>query len=53
MTIHYSNMDGGIYRDTNVEHAGYMKLRNIVLGYTFSKNVCRALRLNELQSSAA
>ena len=49
MTIHYSNMDGGIYRDTNVEHAGYMKLRNIVLGYTFSKNVCRALRLNELR----
>ena len=49
MTIHYSNMDGGIYRDTNVEHAGYMKLRNIVLGYSFSKNVCRALRLNELR----
>ncbi len=49
MTIHYSDMDGGIYRDTNVEHAGYMKLRNIVLGYNFSKSVCRALRLNDLR----
>ena len=49
MTIHYSNMDGGIYRDTNVEHAGYMKLRNIVLGYDFSKRVCRAIGLNDLR----
>ena len=49
MKIHYSDMSDAVYRDTNVERAGYVKLRNIVLGYDFSKRVCRAIGLNDLR----
>lgn len=49
MTIHYSDLSAATYRNTNVEHAGYVKLRNIVLGYDFSKRVCRAIGLNDLR----
>ena len=49
LSIHYNNIDDALYRHTNVEHAGYVKLRNIVLGYDFSKRVCRAIGLNDLR----
>lgn len=49
LAIHYNDMDDAVYRHTNVEHAGYVKLRNIVLGYDFSKRVCRAIGLNDLR----
>ena len=49
MSIHYTNTQYGIYRNTNVEHAGYVKLRNIVLGYNFDKRICRAIGLNDLR----
>ncbi len=49
MQIHYVNTTDGIYRNTNIEHAGYVKLRNIVLGYNFDKSICKAIGLNDLR----
>ena len=37
------------YMDTNVVHADYMKLRNIVLGYNFSQDICHRLGINQLR----
>ncbi len=37
------------YMDTNVVPADYMKLRNLVLGYNFNKQICRKLGVNELR----
>lgn len=49
MAQKYSETSYGIYRHTNVEHAGYVKLRNLVLGYSFSERICKAIGLNELR----
>lgn len=35
--------------DTNVVPADYMKLRNIVLGYSFSRGICNKLGINQLR----
>lgn len=48
-TINYSDMSYGRYRHTNVVHAGYVKLRNLVLGYTFDKKLCRRIGLDNLR----
>ena len=48
-TINYSKMDYGRYRHTNVVNAGYVKLRNLVLGYTFDKKLCRRIGLDNLR----
>lgn len=37
------------YLDTTVEHADYMKVRNIVLGYSFPHNVCGKLGIQALR----
>lgn len=37
------------YRNTNVEHAGYVKLRNLMLSYSFDKKLCRRIGLNDLR----
>ncbi|MGM9703509.1 MAG: SusC/RagA family TonB-linked outer membrane protein [Prevotella sp.] len=37
------------YIDQTVMHADYMKLRNIVLGYNFSKALCDKLNVNALR----
>ncbi len=47
--INYSNMNYGRYRHTNVVHADYIKLRNLVLGYTFDKKLCRRIGLDNLR----
>lgn len=35
------------YANSNVVHADYLKLRNIVLGYTFPSNLTRGIGINE------
>jgi len=37
------------YMDTNVVHADYLKLRNIVLGYEFPRSVCQHLGISTLR----
>lgn len=37
------------YMDTNVVPADFMKLRNIVLGYNFSRDICNKLGINQLR----
>lgn len=37
------------YMDTNVVPADYLKLRNIVLGYNFSRSICNTLGINQLR----
>ena len=33
------------YNDQTVDHADYMKLRTLTLGYRFPSNICRLLKL--------
>ncbi len=42
--LNYSN-----YRNTNVVHADYMKIRNIILSYNFDSKLCRKIGLNDLR----
>lgn len=49
MAQKYSETSYGIYRHTNVEHAGYVKLRNLVFGYNFSDRICKVIGLNDLR----
>ncbi|MBR1401843.1 MAG: SusC/RagA family TonB-linked outer membrane protein [Prevotella sp.] len=44
--IGYTTMQ---YMDANVVPADYLKLRNIVLGYSFPKNWCRKLGMNSIR----
>lgn len=37
------------YNDQNVDHADYLKLRSIVLGYSFTDRVCRTLGINAMR----
>lgn len=37
------------YMDTNVVPADFLKLRNIVLGYNFSRSICNKLGINQLR----
>lgn len=43
---------GGTYRNNNVEHADYMKLRTLVLSYNFDRKLCRKIGLNDLRLRA-
>ena len=45
MYVPYYNM---YYCDQTVDHADYMKLRTLTLGYRFAPNVCKALRIQGL-----
>ena len=42
----------GQYADANVVPADYMKLRNVVVGYEFAKDVCKRLHLQNLRLRA-
>lgn len=44
-----TNISIGRLRNTAVEHADYLKLRNIVLTYNFDRVLCRKIGLNELR----
>ena len=47
-----SNVIGGMftqYMDTNIVPADYLKLRNVVLGYSFPKNWCSKLGMNAIR----
>ena len=47
-----SNIIGGTYTqymDINVVPADYLKLRNLVLGYSFPKNWCRKMGMNAIR----
>ena len=37
------------YRNDNVVHADYLKLRNIVLSYNFDRKLCRHIGLKDLR----
>ncbi|MCC8113266.1 MAG: SusC/RagA family TonB-linked outer membrane protein [Bacteroidales bacterium] len=45
----HTSTNYGMYMDTNVVHADYIKLRNIVLSYNFDPKLCRKLGLNDLR----
>lgn len=45
----YNIVGNYYYMDTNVVHADYLKLRNIVLGYDFPRSVCQRLGINSLR----
>ena len=45
-----SNVVGyGMYMNSNVVSADFMKIRNIVLSYNFSENICKKLHIEELR----
>lgn len=37
------------YCDRNVDHADYLKLRSLVLGYSFTDRLCRSLGINSMR----
>ncbi|MDE6813294.1 MAG: TonB-dependent receptor, partial [Duncaniella sp.] len=45
----YNYMSYAKYRNTNVHHADYLKVRNIVLSYNFDKKICRKIGMNDLR----
>lgn len=46
----YSNASYYTYfNDQNVDHADYLKLRSVVLGYNFSDGVCKSLGISALR----
>lgn len=49
MQIKNSSLMGGTLRHTNIEHADYVKLRNIVLSYNFDQRLCRKIGLKDLR----
>lgn len=44
-----SNISIGTRRNTAIEHADYMKVRNIILSYTFDPNLCKKIGINNLR----
>ena len=45
----YTSVNYTTYFESNVKHADYMKLRNLVLTYSFAPSVCRAIGLDNLR----
>ena len=45
----YDGLDYARYCNTTVEHADYMKSRNMVLSYAFPQSLCRTIGFNELR----
>lgn len=45
----YATVDYTTYFESNVKHADYMKLRNIVLTYAFPSSVCRKIGFDNLR----
>lgn len=44
-----SNISAGRIRNTAIEHADYMKFRNLVLTYNFDKKICNKIGINDLR----
>lgn len=44
MQVYYAS-----YRKSNVVHADYLKIRNIVLSYNFDSKICRKIRFNDIR----
>lgn len=45
----YATLSHTTYFESNVKHADYMKLRNLVLTYAFAPSVCRKIGLDNLR----
>ena len=45
----YYNTSGSNYRNTAIEHADYVKLRNLVIGYEFPKCICNKISMQNLR----
>lgn len=45
----YQGLDYAKYCNTTIEHADYMKLRNLVLSYSFPQSLCHKIRVNNLR----
>lgn len=43
------NADIGMYDVATVQHADYLKLRTLVLSYSFDRKICNKLRLNDIR----
>lgn len=42
-------MNYAVYRNSNVVHADYMKIRNIMLSYNFDSKICKKIGFNDLR----
>ncbi|MDE6450067.1 MAG: hypothetical protein K2L41_08300, partial [Muribaculaceae bacterium] len=40
------------YSDQHIDHADYLKLRNVVLTYSFPANICRKLGIGSMRLRA-
>ena len=49
MSNMYVNTSDLQYCDRNVDHADYLKLRSLVLGYSFTDRLCRSLGINSMR----
>ena len=49
MSLMYVSPYNTYYNDQNVDHADYLKLRSLVLGYSFTDRVCRSLGIQSLR----
>ena len=45
----YQGLEYAKYCNTTIEHADYMKLRNIVLSYSFPQSICHKIGINNLR----
>ena len=45
----YQGLDYAKYCNTTIEHADYMKVRHVVLTYSFPQSVCRKIKINNLR----
>lgn len=45
----YQGLDYARYCNTSIDHADYMKFRNLVLSYSFPQSVCRKVGVNDLR----
>ena len=45
----YYNTSGSGYRNTAIDHAGYVKLRNLVIGYEFPKRICNKIGMQNMR----
>ncbi len=49
LSKNYKYMNYAVYRNSNVVHADYMKIRNIMLSYNFDSKICKKIGFNDLR----
>lgn len=49
LSKNYKYMNYSGYRNNNVVHADYLKVRNIILSYNFDPKLCRKIGLNDIR----